>query len=264
MYLVGFLVTYRLLRLRISRGEFGKVISHQSSEKKQISNKQDGQSPIVGDFLVLDYLLLAFFSMIVGGRLGYVLFYNPGYFLAHPLAIFSPFNQSGNLVGLYGMSYHGALLGILLGSWIFLKKRGINFFAWADFVAPAVALGYFFGRVGNFLNSELYGRVTNSSWGMYFAATPLELRHPSQLYEACLEGLLLFIVLWNLRNRQFKKGVLFGIYLIGYGLLRILAEQFREPDSQIGFLWSFFTMGQLLSFFMLAIGIFLLVSKKEK
>jgi phosphatidylglycerol:prolipoprotein diacylglycerol transferase len=265
MYLVGFLVTYGLLKIRIVNGEHANVISHQSSEKKQVLNKKNDRLPITDGYaLVFDYLLMAFFAAIAGGRIGYVLFYNPAYFFAHPLSIISPFEQSGNMIGLYGMSYHGALLGILLGSWIFLKKKKIDFFAWADFVIPAATAGYFFGRIGNFLNGELYGRVTNSPLGMYFSANPFQLRHPSQLYEAFLEGLLLFVVLWKMRRKRMSVGCLFGIYLAGYGLLRFLMEQFREPDVQLGLFWGFLTMGQILSLAMIASGLYLIFSKDRK
>ena len=243
MYLVGFAVVYRLLKFRMVKGEF----------------------PVSTPNLVTDYLLVAFFSALIGGRLGYVLFYNAQYYLANPLAIISLYDfQSGKYVGIFGMSYHGALLGIIFGSYLFLKKKKINFLEWADFVIPAAALGYFFGRIGNFLNGELYGRITGSPLGMYFGADYEHLRHPSQLYEAFLEGMLLFVILWNLRNMKFKKGTLFGIYLMGYGLVRIFAEQFRQPDPQVGFLWNHLTMGQFLSFAMTLGGAFLLVSKKGK
>lgn len=219
--------------------------------------------------VVSDFLLLAFFSALVGGRLGYVFFYNPGFFLSNPLAVISPFDfESGNYTGIFGMSYHGALLGIIIGSYFFLKNKRIHFLAWADFVVPAAALGYFFGRVGNFLNGELYGRTTDSFLGMYFEADRTNLRHPSQLYEAVLEGLLLFVILWVLRSskwqKKFEKGFLLGVYLVGYGLLRILVEFFREPDAQIGFLFTYFTMGQLLSLVMIFAGLFLWIPKKEK
>ncbi|EKE19293.1 MAG: hypothetical protein ACD_9C00060G0001, partial [uncultured bacterium] len=163
-------------------------------------------------------------------------------------------------------SYQGALIGIIIGGFLFLKVKKQDFLAWADFVIPAVALGYFFGRVGNFLNGELYGRVTNSSWGMYFIADPNKLRHPSQLYEAMLEGFLLFAILWNIRNKKLKTGSFFAMYIFGYGSLRILSEQFREPDAQIGLLWNYFTMGQLLSMAMVLAGsvLFLLFSKRGK
>jgi phosphatidylglycerol---prolipoprotein diacylglyceryl transferase len=230
---------------------------------------------------------VAFFSALIGGRIGYALLYNFTYFINNPISIIWPF-ENGNFVGLYGMSYHGGLVGVLLGSWIFLRAKkinpapsrscdlssqqtknlsgrcGINFLAWADFVVPAVPLGYLFGRIGNFLNGELYGRITNSSLGMHFANNPATLRHPSQIYEAVLEGLLLFAILWKLRNKNLPKGWLLAIYLMGYGILRIIGEQFREPDPQIGLLLNFFTLGQLLSVGMIFLGAGILVLKNSK
>lgn len=251
-YLVGFVVVYFILRWRIKHGEFPKNIKL-SAVSCQLS-------------LVLDYLLVSFLSALIGGRIGYILFYNAKYFLANPLVIISPYDRGGALIGIFGMSYHGALLGIILGSWIFLKRKKVDFLTWADFVAPAVALGYFFGRLGNFFNGELYGRVTNSFLGMHFLNDPGKLRHPSQIYEAFLEGLLLFAILWSLRNKKMPKGLLLGLYLIGYGMLRIFAEQFREPDSQIGLLLGYFTLGQVLSMIMIFCGAIILFTgfKKNK
>jgi phosphatidylglycerol:prolipoprotein diacylglycerol transferase len=215
--------------------------------------------------LVFDYLLLAFFSALIGGRLGYALLYDPTYQLLNPLNMFSPYDLgSGQYVGIFGMSYHGALAAIIVSSWVFLKKKKINFLAWVDFVIPAAALGYFFGRMGNFLNGELFGRLTSLPIGMHFAADAANLRHPSQLYEALLEGVLLSVVLWKMRKHKFEKGFLSGIYLLGYGLLRIVAEQFREPDPQLGFLWNYFTMGQILSSTMVVGGLLLIILKKGK
>lgn len=256
-YLVGFLVVYLLLRLRILKGEFPIATSEKNAKSVASGQLLD---------VIFDLLLVAFFSALVGGRIGYVLFYNWTFFLAHPIAIVSPFNQEGIFVGLYGMSYHGALLGVIAGCFLFLKIRKQNFLAWADFVVAGVALGYFFGRVGNFLNGELYGRITTSVWGMYFPGDLSHLRHPSQLYEALLEGLLMFAILWKIRNKKRQSGIFLATYLFGYGLLRILIEQFREPDVQIGLLWNVFTFGQLLSAVMMIVGVllFFLLPKKGK
>ncbi|MDD5463856.1 MAG: prolipoprotein diacylglyceryl transferase [Candidatus Moranbacteria bacterium] len=275
MYLVGFLVVYGLLRLRMLRGEFSFIISN---FEFRISNKilnfksenkntnESARLKINGQMLnvVFDFLLVVFFAGLVGGRLGYVLFYNPSFYFANPLVIISPYDLQGHWVGLFGMSYHGALLGAILAGYIFTYIKKIDFLSWADFIIVALPAGYFFGRVGNFLNGELYGRVTNSQLGMYFSADPTNLRHPSQLYEAFLEGILLFVILWMLRNKKNKKGILFGIYLMSYGFFRIIVEQFREPDLQLGLLWNFLTMGQLLSLGMIVFGLFFLVPKKGK
>lgn len=245
-YLVGFGVVYGLLMFRIKRGEIPASISN---FKFKISN------------LVTDFLLVSFFSALAGGRIGYVLLYNLPYFLEHPIAIISPY-ENGNFTGIYGMSYYGGLIVVVVGTYIFLRIKKINFWEWADFVIPAVPLGYFFGRVGNFLNGELYGRVTNSQWGMYFAGDQTVLRWPSQLIEAFLEGIVLFAILWAMRKKEMPKGSLFAIYLIGYGFFRILAEIFREPDPQIGLLLNHFTLGQLLSLLMIIGAGFLLKKRK--
>jgi phosphatidylglycerol---prolipoprotein diacylglyceryl transferase len=247
MYLASFIVAYFILLWRVKQGECFY------------------ESPGKTENAIIDFLLVAFFSSLVGGRIGYVLFYNFSYFAAHPLAIISPYDAGGgHFVGLYGMSYHGALVGIVIGSYVFLRIKKINFWKWADFVSVVAPLGYFFGRIGNFLNGELYGRITTSPLGMYFANDSLTLRHPSQIYEAILEGLVLFAILWKIRNIKLPEGRLFSIYLIGYGILRIFAEQFRQPDSQVGFIWGCFTMGQLLSFLMIISGITLWMFKKQK
>ena len=178
--------------------------------------------------LVTDFLLMSFFAALIGGRIGYV------------LCDLSS-QQTKNLSG----------------------RCGINFWEWADFVIPAVPAGYFFGRVGNFLNGELYGRVTNSPLGMYFSANRTVLRWPSQLIEGFLEGIILFVILWAIRKKEMPKGSLFAIYFIGYGFFRILAEIFREPDLQIGLLFSYFTLGQLLSLVMVIVGAGLLLKKQK-
>ena len=265
MYLIGFATVYLLLRLRIKKGEFPRAISHQLSVNKNRNQKNNDYSPVIVDnSFVLDFLLVTFLAALVGGRLGYVLFYNAASFFAAPFSIISPFDGEGKFIGIFGMSYHGALVGIIFASYFFLKKNKISFLTWADFVIPAAAAGYFFGRIGNFLNGELYGRITTSLIGMHFSADRIFLRHPSQLYEAVLEGLLIAAVLWRMRNNSLPKGFLFGIYLVCYALIRIFVEQFRQPDSQLGFFWNYFTMGQILSSIMLMGGIFLLTLKNKK
>jgi phosphatidylglycerol:prolipoprotein diacylglycerol transferase len=259
-YIIGFSVVYGLLRWRIKNGEWPGGISN---FEFRISNK----NPIVNcqlSIVLQDFILVAFFSALFGGRIGYVLFYNLPYFWTHPMAIISPY-VDGYFTGIYGMSYHGALFGIVLGSVIFLHIKKINFWQWADFVVPAVPFGYFFGRIGNFLNGELYGRVTNSSWGMYFSSDRISLRHPSQLYEALLEGILLFSILWIIRNKKLPSGLLFLAYLVGYGIARVVSEFFREPDLQIGFFWGYLTLGQVLSLAMIFLGMGIFsVSKNKK
>jgi len=242
-YIIGFGVVYCLLIYRIRRGESKNIISN---SEFRISNQ------------IVDFLLYAFIAALVGGRIGYVLLYNFSYFWAHPLAVISPYDiSSGQYSGIYGMSYHGALLGVIVMMLYFCKKNRLSFWQWADFIAPAISAGYFFGRIGNFLNGELYGRVTDSSVGMYFAQDPLILRHPSQLYEAFAEGIVLFAVLWTVRNKKYRPGTLSIIYVMGYGMMRFMVEFFRQPDPQIGFLAGYFTLGQLLCIAMIAAGAFL-------
>jgi len=271
MYLVGFLVVYVLLVYRIRFDSIQELSS---------SSTEDSFVPL--NSLIVDFLFYAFIGLLIGARLGYVLFYNPGHYWENPLAIISPFNRAGELVGIYGMSYHGGVIGIFIASYFFLRKHrvhpvksaeggaaspqfdGVNFWAWSDFIVPAVPAGYFFGRIGNFLNGELYGRIAVSRWGMYFPDNPYITRHPSQLYEAVLEGLLLFIILWLLRNKKLLQGKFLGLYFIGYSIARFIAEFWREPDEQIGFVFWFFTLGQLFSVAMLAAGLILLFNFNKK
>lgn len=235
MYITGFLVVYLLLKNR-------------TNDKN----------------LVLDFLVYSFIGLIVGARIGYVLFYNFDYFKISPLTIFSPFDSEGKFVGIFGMSYHGGLIGVIISSIIFSKLHKISFFQWADFVVPAIPAGYFFGRIGNFLNGELYGKATNCFWGMYFRAYPSGvLRHPTQLYEAFLEGILIFLILWPLRNKAIFSGQLLCVYIFSYGVVRFFLEFFREQerDAIYGL-----TMGQWLSFSMIlaSLIIFFWLRNKEK
>ena len=185
-------------------------------------------------------------GVILGARLGYILFYDPDtlYYLSHPWQIFNPF-KNGEFVGIRGMSYHGALLGFLLGAYIFSKRTGSSFGKFMDLVAVAVPLGYMFGRIGNFLNQELVGRATDVPWGIYVGGV---LRHPSQLYEAFLEGIVLFVIVYMYRKHKKFEGELLLLYGFAYGLLRATAEIFRAPDVQIGYICcNSVTLGQILS-----------------
>ncbi len=153
------------------------------------------------------------------------------------------------------MSFHGGLIAVLLATLLFCRKQGIDFWRFADLFCPAIPLGYTFGRIGNFINGELYGRATDVPWGMFFPLDPAHLlRHPSQLYEAFFEGIVLFAVLWLIRKRSPFDGALFALFLIGYGSVRFFIEFFREPDAQLGFILGPFSMGQLLCLLMIAAG----------
>lgn len=235
MYLLAFLSTYLLAIYRIKNKE---VPFHKE--------------------IIQNYFLKVIFAVIIGGRLGYVLFYNLKYYLQYPLEIFLPlqFKDGVHYTGIYGMSYHGGLIGVILVSLIFTYKNKIDFWRFMDFLATLVPLGYTFGRIGNFINGELYGRITNSKIGMYFSLAPTyQLRHPSQLYEAFFEGIFLFVVLWSLRKIKAFSGFLLSLYLIGYGSLRFFIEFFREPDAQIGFIFGILTLGQILCLAMIIAGL---------
>lgn len=205
-----------------------------------------------------NYFVWAILGLMLGARFGYVLFYNFSYYMSHPLEIILPFSFEGgfHFTGLAGMSYHGGLIGVIVAGVIFCNKYKIEFWRFADFLVPSIPLGYTFGRIGNFINGELYGRATTVPWGMYFPLdTAQQLRHPSQLYEAFLEGVLLFIILWGLRKRKVFDGFLLSLYIIGYGMVRLFIEMFREPDPQIGYLFGIITLGQILCLCMIFTGI---------
>lgn len=197
-----------------------------------------------------DWLVWAVFSILLGGRFGYVFFYNFGYFISHPLEIFAFWHG--------GMSFHGGLLGMIFGMWLFARKYKINFVRLLDVLAVAAPIGLFFGRLANFMNMELYGRETGSNFGIIFPNAGELPRHPSQLYEAFLEGIVMFCVLSFIQTKtKYGKepGFLGGMFLILYGTFRILIENFREPDQQLGFLFAEITMGQLLSLPLIFLGI---------
>jgi len=202
----------------------------------------NGPSPVTR-VIADDALLWAALGVILGGRIGYVLVYNPAYFAAHPLEIFYVWQG--------GMSFHGGAFGVLVAMFLFARARNIPFLSLLDLVSAAVPIGIFFGRIANFINAELWGRVTDAPWGIIFPTGGPLPRHPSQLYEAALEGILLFVVLRVLTHRfdaLKKPGVVTGAFVCGYGLARTAVEFFREPDQQIGYLFGgWFTMGMALS-----------------
>lgn len=202
------------------------------------------------------YFIWVEIGVILGARLGYILFYDPDtfYYLTHPWQIFNPF-KNGEFVGIRGMSYHGAVIGFLIASYLFSRRRKQPFGRLMDIVAIAVPMGYIFGRIGNFLNQELVGRATESAWGIYVHGT---LRHPSQLYEAVLEGVGVFLIVWFYRKIRHFEGELLLVYGFAYGLMRFTAEFWRAPDPQLGFICcGWMTMGQLLSLVMMAVALVL-------
>ncbi|MFZ4800736.1 MAG: prolipoprotein diacylglyceryl transferase [Chlorobium sp.] len=213
--------------------------------------------------LVGDILTWAMVGVVLGGRLGYILFYGTSSLISDPLGTLSPWSLTPGgcrFSGISGMSYHGGVIGVIVALFAFTRSRNLGFFETFDLFIPSIPIGYTFGRLGNFINGELYGRVTESAIGMYFPLAPTyQLRHPSQLYEAFFEGILLFVVLWLLRRREFSHGSLSALYLFGYGFVRFFIEFFREPDAQLGFVLLNFSMGQVLCFLMMiaGVGIFL-------
>ena len=199
-----------------------------------------------------DLLFYGVLGVVLGGRLGYVLFYKPGEYLAHPTEILRVWEG--------GMSFHGGFLGVLLAMILYARRHQRSFWDVADFVAPLVPLGLAAGRIGNFINGELWGRPSNVPWAMVFPnGGPLP-RHPSQLYEAFLEGLVLFVMLAVLiRRRALRRpGFILGAFALGYGIARTICELFREPDIQLGFLWGGLTMGMLLSLPLMIAGLALM------
>jgi len=217
--------------------------------------------------LVYDFFVWAAVGVILGGRLGYVVFYNFPYFLDHPLEIFLPFDLSNGFkfTGISGMSFHGGLLGVVTVFFLYCRKHKMNIWDFSDLICPAVPLGYTFGRLGNFFNAELFGRATTLPFGMYFPTDPTHtLRHPSQLYEAFFEGIVLFIILWSVKHHPKAKHRIFALYLMGYGFIRFIIEFVRQPDPHLNYPWFSFTMGQLLCTAMMATGIAILLFKKKK
>jgi phosphatidylglycerol:prolipoprotein diacylglycerol transferase len=207
-----------------------------------------------------DFLVWATLGVVLGGRLGFVLFYKPSYYLANPLDIL--------MVWQGGMSFHGGALGVILAIVLFAKRNGLNLLSVGDTICTVVPVGLLFGRIANFINGELYGRQAPDDlpWAMVFPGGGPIPRHPSQLYEAGLEGLVLLLVmhlLWRKPSLRLRSGFLSGAFLTGYGLARITVEFFRQPDSYLGFLWGGATMGQLLSLPLLAVGGVLMIRAKR-
>jgi phosphatidylglycerol---prolipoprotein diacylglyceryl transferase len=201
-----------------------------------------------------DLLLYATLGVILGGRLGYVLFYKPAFFAAHPLEIVMVWHG--------GMSFHGGFLGVVVAAFIFARRHGVPALLLADLLAVAAPVGLFFGRIANFINGELFGRVSDVPWAMVFPhGGPLP-RHPSQLYEAGLEGLVLFVIVASAAfatRARYRPGLIFGLFLIGYGCARSAVELFREPDAHLGFILGPITMGQILSTPMILAGLIALI-----
>ena len=204
-----------------------------------------------------DYLTYAILGIIIGGRLGYVFFYNFSYYLNNFFEIFKIWQG--------GMSFHGGLIGVIIASILFNKKNITETFKYLDIVSLVAPIGIFFGRIANFVNSELYGIETNVLWAVKFVKVDNLFRHPSQLYEAFFEGIILFLILVFLKNKNFSKkpGFISGMFLVFYSLFRFIIEFFRVPDEQLGYLLFNFTMGQIISFVFIIIGFILVIKKYE-
>lgn len=233
MYVLGFIASYLLVRYQMKRKDF-------SVSREEIEN-------------LYFYLIL---GLMVGARLGYVLFYDLTMYLQDPLEIFAVWKG--------GMSFHGGLIGVLLVGILFSWRNRKSFWMIADLIIVTAPIGVGLGRIGNFINGELYGRVTDVPWGMVFPRGGPQPRHPSQLYESALEGGLLFLILWILKDKKLPTGSLLAVFLLLYGLFRFFVEFYREPDAHIGFIIGPFTLGQVFSAIMIAGGIalYLYLSRK--
>ena len=231
MYLAGFCLGWILGRWRASR---------------------PGSGWTAPDVDVL--LTCVMIGVILGGRIGYVLFYDLPLYISDPMEILRTWNG--------GMSFHGGLLGVLGAFWYFARSQGRSFLEVSDFIAPLVAQGLFFGRLGNFINGELWGKVSDLPWAVVFPGAGLNPRHPSQLYEAALEGLLLFVMVWIFSSKPRKTGAVSGLFALGYGVFRFAVEFVRVPDVQLGYLaFGWLTMGQLLCLPLILAGLWLLCRK---
>jgi phosphatidylglycerol---prolipoprotein diacylglyceryl transferase len=233
MYVFGFAASYFLVRYQMNRKDFG-------ISKLEVEN-------------LYFYLIL---GLVIGARLGYVLFYDLKMYLADPFEIVAIWHG--------GMSFHGGLIGVVIVGILFCWKNKKSFWKVSDLIIVTAPIGLGFGRIGNFINGELYGRVTQLPWGLIFPKGGSLPRHPSQLYESGLEGGLLFLILWFLKDRRFPDGSLLALFLFFYGAFRFVVEFFREPDAQLGFILGSFTMGQVLCTLMMVGGVLLMVFLKMK
>jgi len=220
---------------------------------KKILIKDNNTSKLFDD--LISYLII---GIILGGRLGYVLFYNIKYYLANPIEILMIWHG--------GMSFHGGMLGILIATIFFSKKHGLNKYVFLDLISASAPIGIFLGRIANFINSELYGRETDVFWSVVFVKVDNISRHPSQIYEAILEGLILFFIMFVLikKNYLLKNGVISALFLIFYSIFRFFVEFYRMPDEQLGFIILNLTIGQIISLIFFCFGSYLFFVKKNE
>ena len=233
MYVLSFIATYFIIRSEAAR-------------KKLALTSND----------IADLVFYGAMGVVLGGRTGYIIFYNLGFYLANPLKLFAVWEG--------GMSFHGGFLGVLLAFSIYAKRKSIPFLALTDLAALCAPVGLGLGRIGNFINGELYGRPTNAAWGIIFPGSDGVPRHPSQLYEAFLEGIVLLIIVRFVSKKTTTNGVTSFTTCAGYGLFRFIVEFFRQPDAQIGLFYGFFSMGQLLSLPMFLLGSFLAIMLSKR
>lgn len=226
MYVLSFIATYFIIRSEVGRKKL----------------------PLTSDNIA-DLVFYGAMGVVLGGRAGYILFYNLGFYLANPLKLFAVWEG--------GMSFHGGFLGVVLAFWLYARRRKIPFLALTDLAALCAPVGLGLGRIGNFINGELYGRPTDAAWGVIFPGSDGLPRHPSQLYEAFLEGIVLFFIVRFISKRTTVNGVTTCAAIAGYGLFRFIVEFFRQPDAQIGLFFGMFSMGQLLSLPMFLLGSYL-------
>ena len=240
MYLIAFLGFFLLGRWRLRRPPFAQASGLHPAQME-------------------DLLFFGVVGVVLGGRLGYVLFYKPGYYLSHPAEILALWQG--------GMAFHGGLLGVITAMWLYAWRQKRPFFEIADLVAPCVPIGLAAGRIGNFINGELWGRAADASlpWAMVFPQSgSMEPRHPSQLYQFGLEGVLLFLLLWFYARKPRQQGAVAAAFMFGYGCFRFIAEYFREPDSFLGLLALNMSMGQWLCVPMIVLGaLFWVAAKKD-
>ena len=221
---------------------YGKIIIkkqiHNENQKNHLENFDD----LIGCIII---------GVLLGGRLGYVFFYNPDFYFENILEIFKLWKG--------GMSFHGGLVGVILSTYIFAKMKGLNYKLYFDTISCVAPIGIFLGRIANFINGELYGIPTERSWGVIFPKIDNIPRHPSQIYEALLEGVILFVILnFILSKKFFNHGAISLLFLVLYGIFRIISEQFRQPDENVGYIFGYFSMGSILSAVMIILGVLFL------